>query len=167
MEQEMNDQKISKQHNAHVASHIPGRLRIKLHPGSRTSEDLQQIKEKIGSRAGINGIRSNPDAGSLMVRYDRDRFDKEKIFEVLRDADVVLADLAGMKTPGGMDFNEAIESLGTRTGIDLKKTIPLAFVAAGLWSFARSGLMIESVPGWFFFWLALDSFVKLHRPHRS
>lgn len=160
----MNDQKISKQHNASVASHVPGRLRIRLRPGSRASEHLQQIKEKIGSRAGIQGVRPNPAAGSLMVRYDRDQFDQKKIFEVLKDADVVLADLTGMETERGMDFDTAVEDIGRRTGIDLKKTIPLAFVAAGLWSFARNGLMIESVPGWFFFWLALDSFVKLNRP---
>jgi hypothetical protein len=160
----MDDQKIPKQHSAHVASHIPGRLRIKLPPGSGTASDLQRITEKIGSRTGIHGVRSNPAAASLMVRYDRERFDQEEIFAVLKDADVVLADLTGAGTVGGMDFNEAVEDLGRRTGIDLKKTIPLAFVAAGLWSFFRNGLMIESVPGWVFFWLALDTFVKLHRP---
>jgi hypothetical protein len=40
--------------------------------------------------------------------------------------------------------------------------LPLAFVGARLWSIGRKGLMIESVSGWLFLWLAFDMFVKLH-----
>lgn len=160
----MNDQNLSKRHRARIASHVPGRLRIKFHPGSRASNDLLQIGEAIGSKAGICTVRSNPAAGSLMVRYDRDRFDREGIYSVLKDADVVLADLAGRDTVKGMDLKAAVDDLRRRVGIDLGTALPLAFVVAGLWSFARNGLMIGRMPGWLFLWLALDTFVKLRRP---
>ncbi len=69
------------------------------------------------------------------------------------------------------EFIAAINDLNQRirraTGhpVDLKLELPLAFVGAGVWSIGRKGLMIESVPGLLFLWLAFDIFVKLHATH--
>lgn len=162
----MDSQTASRSFSAHVASHIPGRLRIKLQHGQRASKDLQRIVEKIGAKEGIRGLRSNTAAGSITVQYDRGRFGKNGVFEALKDADVVFGDLSGS---GGSvpekDFEAAVKDLSRHTGMDLGKVIPLALVGAGLLSFARNGLMIEKVPVWFFLWLALDTFVKLRGSH--
>ena len=71
----------------------------------------------------------------------------------------------GGETP---EFISAVNDLNQRirraTGlpVDLKLALPLAFVGAGVWSIGKKGLMIESVPGLLFLWLAFDMFVKLH-----
>ena len=61
-------------------------------------------------------------------------------------------------------INDLNRRIRERTGlpVDLKAVLPLIFVAAGIWSVGKKGLMIESIPGWLFMWLAFDIFVKLH-----
>jgi len=52
------------------------------------------------------------------------------------------------------------ETMGVR--VNLRMAVPLGLLAIGVWSVAKRGLMIDSVPGWVFLWLAFDTFVKLH-----
>ena len=63
------------------------------------------------------------------------------------------------------DLNQRISAV-TGLPINLKLALPLAFVGARLWSIGRKGLMIETIPGWLFLWLAIDMFVKLHPADR-
>jgi hypothetical protein len=165
--------------HARIASHVPGRLRFKLHDQSRERKTMEQIGLKLRSLEGIRDVRLNPACASVTVHYDRDRHSMAGILGVLEDLDVVVESIAhlpstgengdsngpGDHTPG---FIDAINDLNARirrtTGlpIDLKLALPLAFVGAGVWSIGRKGLMIESVPGWLFLWIAFDMFVKLH-----
>jgi copper chaperone CopZ len=166
-----------------MASLAPGRLRIKLHPTSRDPQMMHGIKRSLESHEGIHGVTVNPASGSVTVKYDHGYHSTAGILGLLEDLDVVVESIGHMPTledheiEGGdrletEGFLAAVDDLNQRiyeaTGIpiNLKMALPLAFVGAGLWSIGKKGLMIESVPGWLFLWLAFDMFVKLHPPDR-
>jgi len=165
-----------------IASSVPGRMRIKLHPGCRRPAFMDDLKEKLETRDGMHHIRVNHTNGSITVHYDRDRLDQERVLGLLEDLDVAAREISpalGGDTPDvveetgtQMSFLQAIEDLNLRiwrtTGIrlNLKTALPLAFALAGLWSIRKQGLASMQVPGWILLWLAFDMFVKLH-PHRS
>ncbi len=170
-------------HRAQVASHIPGRLRVKLHPQSRQLHVMNRIKENLEAQEGIHQVQVNQITGSITMQYDHRLHGDMGIFGLLKDVDVIVETLMhapAIEQPrlsseaGGVlpTFIEAIDDLNNRvfrlTGIriDLKLLLPLAFFGAGVWSISKSGLMIEKVPGWLFLWLAFDMFVKLY-PNRS
>ena len=167
---------------AQVASHVPGRIRLKLHPQGRDQATMAGIQTKLQSLQGIDDVRLNPAAGSVTVHYDRDRHSMAGILGFLEDLDVVVdsighlpgLDIGTEATRNGgqlPEFITAINALNQRirntTGlaIDLKLLLPLAFVGAGIWSIGKRGLMIDKVPGWLFLWFAFDMFVKLHSEH--
>jgi hypothetical protein len=164
---------------AKVASHVPGRLRLKLHPQGRDRAAMDNLQTQLQSLPGIDNVRLNPAAGSLTVHYDRTHHSMAGILRFLEDLDVVVDSIAhlpsldngteGNRNGGPQpEFITAINALNQRlrntTGlpIDLKQLLPLAFAGAGLWSIARRGLMIDRVPGWLLLWFAFDIFVKLH-----
>lgn len=167
---------------AHVASLTPGRLRIKLHPQNRDSSTLQGIQNDLQSREGVHSVKINPANGSVTMHFDEDHYDAKGIMGLLEDVDVLVESVGHLpgidegiqnEVPAAEGFLVAVEDLNRRikssTGlpIDLKLALPLSFVAAGLWSVARRGLMIETVPGWLFLWFAFDMFVKLHPAHHG
>jgi hypothetical protein len=164
---------------AKVASHVPGRLRLKLHPQGRDQAAMAHIQNKLQSLQGIDDVRLNPAAGSVTVHYDRTHHSMAGILGFLEDLDVVVDSIAHLPSlengteitrDGGPqpEFITAINDLNQRirktTGLplDLKQLLPLAFASAGLWAIARRGLMIDRVPGWLLLWFAFDIFVKLH-----
>jgi copper chaperone CopZ len=166
-----------RRYHGRVASHIPGRVRVKLAPASRSARVMAHIKEQLKGVAGIDAVDLNPATGSVTVCYDRAKHTMEGIRRVFEDIDVVLANLTdapsfdeSCKKP--TTFIGAVEDLNRRcsesTGvnIDLKKILPLTLLGAGLWAIARQGLRVSQVPAWVFLWLAFDSFVKLHPVRR-
>jgi copper chaperone CopZ len=156
-----------------VASHIPGRVRVKLAAASRDARIMAHIKEQLKGVAGIDAVDLNHATGSITVRYDRAKHTMEGIRQVFEDIDVVVGNLTDAPSFGESGkkpttFIGAVEDLNRRcsesTGvnIDLKKILPLTLLGAGLWAIARQGFRVSQVPAWVFLWLAFDSFVKLH-----
>ena len=179
----MNEEKHHRRHRAHIASLVPGRLRIKLHPTSRDPQTMQGLKGSLESQEGIHNVRVNPASGSVTVQYDHERHSTAGMLRLLEDLDVVVESLGHLPTvedqesEGGdrletKGFLAAVDDLNrliyeaAGIPIDLKLALPLVFVGAGLWSIGRKGLMIESVPGWLFLWFAFDMLVKLHPTDR-
>jgi len=169
----MNEKKLerTRRHRAQLASLVRGRLRVKLHPESRAPHLMEEIQRRLQSREGIHEVRVNPLTGSVTVNYDHERYGTTGILGLLEDLDVIVeSTVAGEHPPTG-GFIAAIDDLNARiygaTGVpvDLKIAMPLTFVAAGIWSIGKKGLMIEALPGWLFLWLAFDMFVKLHPSH--
>jgi hypothetical protein len=174
----MSDTKPNKKKSAVMASHIPGRIRFKLHSQNRDRETMEGIKRNLEAREGIHDVRLNPACGSVTVHYDHDRHSMLSILGFLEDLDVIIESIGHLPSIGenehadhnreAPEFIAAVNDLNGRlrkaTGlsIDLKLVFPLAFVGAGIWSIGRKGLMVESVPGLLFLWLAFDMFVKLH-----
>lgn len=164
---------------AQVASTTRGRLRVKLEPSGRNSKVMDGIKDGLGRQKGVHDVRLNPSTGSITVKYDHGRHSASGILDMLKDLDVVIQSVGHVpgieepfrknrEGPDSVGFIEAITDLNRKiydaTGVpvDLKILLPLAFAGAGVWSIARRGLMVESVPGWLFLWFAFDMLVKLH-----
>ena len=172
----------SKKKAAVVASHVPGRLRLRLHAQHRDQKKMEQIRQHLVAQEGIHDVRLNPISGSVTVQYDHSRHTMSGILGFLEDLDVVVDSIGhlpsigeGSVSNGGEapafiaavnDLNQRIRGI-TGLPVDLKLLLPLTFVGAGAWSIARKGLMIESVPGWLFLWFAFDIFVKLYSDHAS
>ncbi len=160
-------------HSALVASHIPGRLRVKLAASSRGAHFMTRIKEQLADVKGVDSVDLNHTTWSITVRYDRGKQTVDGIHQVLEDMDVVLVNLTNAPSIGeggkeSVTFIAAVEDLNRRLSgaaginIDLKTFLPLTLLAAGAWAIAREGLKIWQVPAWAFLWLAFDTFVKLH-----
>lgn len=166
-------------HTARIASDIPGRLRLKLHPSHRDRDVMNGIKHGLEPADGVHHVKINRSTGSITVRYDHARHTTDSVLGLLQDLDVVVQSIGhvprvaasdgGTRTPDRSEgFLAAVNDLNQRihakTGVavDLKLLLPAAFAGAGIWSIARKGWMVESVPGWLFLWFAFDMFVKLH-----
>jgi hypothetical protein len=180
----MTQQEYRQRHRAHIASFVPGRLRIKLYPESRNAQNMDRIRRSLESQSGIQEVTTNRATGSITVKYNHEQHSPAGILGFLEDLDVVMESLGHLLSAQEEDVEEemfvepvgflaAIEDLNKRinkfTGlpIDLKLALPIAFLGAGIWSIAKKGLMIEKVPGWLFLWFALDMFVKLHPTRRE
>ena len=173
----------NQQHVAQLASHVPGRIRIKLHHSSRRVYIIRRIEENLAAQEGIQDVKTNEATGSIRINYDTRRHDMPGIRKVLEDVDVIVSDYAGTSIPEGeattggakndLTFVGAVEDLNkwlsTVTGvpINLKIILPLGLLGAGLWTILRDGLAATKIPGWIFLWLAFDSFVKLHPATRA
>ncbi|CAL1241767.1 HMA2 domain-containing protein [Candidatus Methylocalor cossyra] len=160
-------------HRARIASHVPGRLRVKLTPGRSTAGILAQIKADLEARQGIHGVAVNATTGSLTVEYDPQRHTSAGILGLLEDLDVLVESLThtGLGSGGAtLTVGEAIDDLNARLSrfahlpIDLRAVLPLGFVGLGVWSILRNGLLLDQVPGWLLVWAGIDLFVKT-RPH--
>ena len=173
----MNSNTTPKMRQAQVKSHVPGRLRFKLHHESRDPETLEGIQRTLKTMQGIDEVRVNSANGSVTVNYDHAHHSMSGILCVLEDLDVLVESIGHLPSVGDSnnangatrpEFLVAIDELNrlirqkTALPINLKLLLPLSFLGAGIWSIGRRGLMIESVPGWLFLWFAFDMFVKLH-----
>src|SRR5215471_3727434 len=167
------------QHRAEVASHIPGRLRVRLHHRSRQPHTIARLKEAIEGQEGIHGVEVNHAAGSLTVKYDPQAYQETAIWGVLQDLDVILGttlDAPQIDAPAegsghskaATTLTGALDDLDKRaaalTGhtINLRTLLPLSLAGIGAWRIWEQGLMVEMVPGWLMLWLAFDAFVKLN-----
>ena len=169
----------ARRHSARIASLVPGRLRIKLRRGDESAGLLQRLKSRLEEREGVHQVKVNPASGSLTLHYDHARHGTAGVLGLLEDVDVMVESIGHLPSIDGAEgiaeagFVGAAEDLNRRihrwTGlpVDIKLLLPLLFLAAGLWSTARKGLMVEAVPGWLFLWFAFDVFVKLHPPDRA
>ena len=175
----MGEEAGKRRHRFEVASHVPGRIRLRLDRIHRGPQAFQGIKSILESREGVRDVRMNPATGSVTVEYDPRRHGEEGVRRFLEDVDVLVGSIANLPSlaPGGEDrspgsFLDAVDDVqravrdATGISFDLRKLLPLAFLGAGVWSIARKGLMIESIPGLVLLWLAFDTFVKLNPGER-
>ncbi len=166
-------------HYAEVASHVPGRLRVRLHPDSRKPEVTEQIKKALEGQQGVHEVEVNHLTGSIAVKYDTEVHEHTGIFGLLEDLDVIVGTLTEAphleEVSDGQGHSEvavtfagALDDVDRRiyalTGrkIDLKILLPLALAGFGVWQIMQYGLMIEVIPGFLLIWFAFDAFLKLH-----
>src|SRR5262245_50954554 len=132
------------QHRAQVASNIPGRLRVKLGPGSRAPDVLDAIRRRLKSQAGIHHVTVNPTSGSVIVHYDPQHHAPPGLLGIFEDCHCIFQNLEVMaESPSSAPsagFLAAVEDINARlsaaTGVslDLKVLLPLSLLGAGLWS---------------------------------
>ena len=77
-------------HKAEVASHISGRLRVRLHRRSRHPHVMMQLKKSIEEQQGVHGVEVNQAAGSITVKYDEQTHGGTGIFDLLEALDVIV-----------------------------------------------------------------------------
>ena len=166
-------------YHADVASHIPGRLRVRLHRKSRQPSVLRRLKHELTARPGVHGVEVNHAAGSVTVTYDAQAYQGTGILRLLKDLDVIVGTMLEVPhleasaderghSQAALTLAEALDDLNQRlswlTGhtLDLRVLFPLSLAGVGAWLIWKKGLMLETLPGWLLLWLAFDAFVKLH-----
>jgi Heavy metal associated domain 2 len=162
-----------------VASHIPGRLRMRFPQRHRRTHHMAQLKQGLERRQGITDVAVNQAAGSVTVQYDVQVYPGADILGVLQDLHVIVGTVLGAphleapadgpgSLPGATTFTGALEDLDQRvaalTGhpLSLRTLVPLSLVGWGLWRSWQQGLGLGTVPGWLLLWLGFDAFMKLH-----
>ena len=158
--------------HAHVTSHSPGRMRVRVRRGDRSQ--LETLRTALADRPGVASVDANPATGSLLVRYDQHALGRDAVLGILEDVGLVVAALADLPAPPGPHsttaggFMDAISDLDARLSaltnrrLDLKLLFPLALGAIGLRKTVSEGLGLSQVPGYVLLWYAFDSFWKFH-----
>lgn len=58
------------QHNAHVAHHVKGRIRVRLPKAKRDISLLESVQRAITPMEGVDSVEINPATGSVVIHYD-------------------------------------------------------------------------------------------------
>jgi Heavy metal associated domain 2 len=168
-------------YHPHVASRMPGRLRLRFRQARQHPELLHQLQTALEARPEVRAVSANLAATSLTVTYDAQRYSETSILGVLEDLDVLVAAVTGaphLEAPGGpshaaVTVAEALDDLDRRvlalTGhtLGLRVLFPFGLAGLGLVLTLENGLGLGTLPGWLPLWLAFDAFVKLYpRPSR-
>jgi hypothetical protein len=162
---------------ARVASHTPGRLRLRLVRNRHGRELLHEVRHSLERQEGIRRVEGNSTTGSLLLHYDPERLGRDQLLAILRDAGLIVRDIleaggnelppAGKSTTA-TSITDALNDLDHRlsriTGrrLDLKLLFPTALGALGLRQALSQGLGLNRVPGYVLLWYAFDSFWKFH-----
>ena len=94
---------------SYYVHNVPGRLRVKMPPLRNRPHRGERVRALLAGQSGVEAIAVNPLTGSVVVHYDSDRIDDQRILNVLRysglfdDRQVTRAD-------------EAIDRAATRAG---------------------------------------------------
>jgi hypothetical protein len=122
-----------------VVHHVPGRLRVKGPALKGKHNGADGIKEHLTARAGIQLVKVNRVAGSMVVHYDSTRVTAHELLELLRE--VAPVDCVGPVTPlslrvkGNGTHTEGLAAMrtghlqvATRAGEIFGKTLARVFV---------------------------------------
>ncbi|MBV9355778.1 MAG: hypothetical protein JO023_09655 [Chloroflexi bacterium] len=167
--------------HGHVASHTPGRLRVRLHHPHRHPQLLNEVHKQLASQPGVDHVEVNPHSGSVLVHYDHQTRSMGDVLGCLRDVGVIIGSVAGAdelpdvggdeesghsSTAAGVvgSINDLDQRISRMTGrkVDLKLLFPAALGAIGLQSALRNGIGFAEVPAYILIWYAFDSFWKFH-----
>jgi copper chaperone CopZ len=168
--------------HAHVASHTPGRVRVRVHHPHRHPELLNRVREQLRQTPGVDQVEVNPHSGSVLVHYDHHASSMDDILGALRDVGMIVGTVAGAdELPGDDGSDEAGTHSSTATGfvgtindldqrlsrvtgrkVDLKLLFPVVLGALGVQSAVRNGIGLSEVPAYILIWYAFDSFWKFH-----
>ncbi|HEX2987534.1 MAG TPA: hypothetical protein VHS06_05120 [Chloroflexota bacterium] len=163
--------------SAKVASHTPGRLRVRLDRNRRSRESLHEARRSLELREGIRQVEGNSTTGSLLLHYDPEQLNHDQLLSILKDAGVIVRDIleaGGTELPAvgksttATSITDSLNDLDRRlssiTGrrLDLKLLFPATLGALGLRQVLTQGLGLNQVPAYVLLWYAFDSFWKFH-----
>lgn len=135
-------------------------------------DGLATAERALATVDGVEELRRNPTARSLLVRYDRDALDPSDLVAALERAGVSLLSSVGAAAGEPEPLGESIARLFSRADrrvaetsggtADLRTLVPISFAVLA----ARQILsgQLGSIPGYVLLWYAFDSFMKLRRP---
>lgn len=159
-----------------VASSIPGRARLKLSRGYRTSEEMKRVAVALDARSEISNVRMNLHTGSILVHYDQERGSLDSIRSTLQGLNITLGAHPNVQLPspgaerrgaatnlvgalGGL--NRRVE-LATNGSADLRLLIPLGLAALSIRQMIREGMEIDKIPWYVLAWDAFQTFNTLY-----
>lgn len=129
-------------HQAQIVHHVPGRVRIKLPRAKGDRILLEQIKQSISPRPGVQHVTINPATGSVVIYYDADLIDS---FNKGLAAHAAQGNLFNLKTESKKEesgiarsidvgFKQLSDGIKHATGetIDLKEMFPFAVATIAL-----------------------------------
>jgi hypothetical protein len=162
-----------------VASHTPGRLRVRIKRNRQQPEQLQTVKRVLEQHLGHGRVQVSDTTHSVLVNYDRHVHSSNDMMSLLRDVGVIVTetaralgedvpDVAGGRSTTSESIVAALSDLDQRlsrwTGrqLDLKLLFPLTLGGIGVLQLARRGLGLSDVPAYVLLWYAFDSFWKFH-----
>jgi hypothetical protein len=173
-----------KRRRAHVAHHIPGRMRVKIAEGKNNPELLAKISQSLASLKGVQAVTPNPQTGSILLQYAPEAhedihdhvhgvFDEhvpepprplgeiEHIADNLEREAEFLANhshFARVVVDGAKMLDREVK-LATGNAVDLKVVIPLGLAAV---AFVEIGIH-AATPVWVTLALfSLNHFVEMH-----
>jgi Heavy metal associated domain 2 len=159
---------------AHVTSHTPGRVRLRVRRGDRAQ--MARLQAALVDRPGVAAVHMNQATGSVLVHYNHNDLSRGDVMGILADVGVIVRDLADLpelpdggpsSTAGGLidavaDLDKRLSDLTGRR-FDLKLLFPLALGAIGLRQTLAQGHGLSQLPGYVLLWYAFDSFWKFHQ----
>lgn len=158
---------------AHIAHHVPGRIRIRLPHAQGNRVLLKQIGESIAPRPGVHRVRVNPTAGSIVIHYDPGLLDnfRQSLAEHVKDEELFMLDTCPQKGESGVarsidrGLKEISDTVKHSTGeaIDLKELFPFAVAAAALFFVDKT----LGAPLWVSLLIfSFSSYMDLHEPEQ-
>jgi len=181
--------KPTRHHKAHarVASHTPGRLRVRVHRSHRDPNALQAVAAQLEDQPGIQHVEVNADSGSVLVHYDHEKRSMDDVVGCLQDVGMLIGSVleaGGDELPdvgGGGENGHSTTAAGlvgtmgdldrrlsemTGRKVDLKLLFPVALGAIGVRAAIANGIGFAEVPAYILIWYAFDAFWKFHqKPH--
>lgn len=114
--------------------HLPGRLRVRSSALRRNDSKARTAREHLAGQAGVLSVETNVTTGSLLVRYDTDRIDAQRILQALGSLGIVRHPSAPRCPAARSELARATEGLVDRFASKLVETViersAVALVAA-------------------------------------
>jgi hypothetical protein len=139
---------------------------------------LHEAQARLAAAPGVRGVETNPQTGSVLVRYDPAQHSRSELLAMFEDVGIVVREtLGGLgeevpetgRSSTSVSVISALSDLDKRiaraTGhtVDLKLLFPATLGAIGIRQLFTTGLGLAEVPAYVLLWYAFDSFYKLHR----
>lgn len=166
-----------------IESYYPGRIRLRLPRHRRTSEAVSDITSLLDGLGGIHGVESNLKSGGILIRYDPELVDIERLMRLGR--------AAGYVAEAAVDLIEGVEAAGwlnptpaatrmvrglkrfdrsvfwmTKGHLDAKVLVPIALLALSLGrAFAKD--CPSPTPWHSLMWYGYSVFMQWNRPNRA
>jgi hypothetical protein len=168
---------VAEEHDAlsvQVVHTSPGRLRLRVPRAALENGALGRAAQALTDVAGVQQVRPNTLASSLVVQYDDGVVDTAALLDVLADAGLSVG--ASSPAPAAVDDGSrvarSIESLLGTADVrvarltsgtaDLRTLVPLGLGALALREVLAGRLGMA--PWYTLAWWAFDSFIKLQQP---
>ncbi len=151
----------------------PGRLRLRVPRAALENGALREAERALSGLGGVQQVRANPLASSLVVLYDRAAVDADAVLAALARAGLRLAESSPVEVTfleGGSALGRSVqdffggfdERVARLTGgtADLRTLVPLGLAALAVREIMAG--RVAAAPWYTLAWWAFDAFYKLH-----
>jgi copper chaperone CopZ len=157
----------------------PGRIRVKVPRSAVGSAALQDAERALSAQPGVQQVRVNPTAASVVVNYDPAGVSLPALFAAIARAGVTIepvdARQGASRSTQDLYLGKPVEKvagaanqgIAKMTGgtLDLRMLVPIGLGALALREIMSGRL--GAAPWYTLLWWTFDSFLKLRRPDVS